>query len=203
MILLVSGATSTVARADPQRIGVLFVPRDRNLPHLVPGRSWAVDNGAFLRFDAVAFVELLGRLRGVAGCRFVACPDVVGDAPATLRQFAMWAPMIRALGYPIALVAQDGLTVSMVPWSDIDALFIGGSTAFKLSAAADDLLAYASAWGKWRHVGRVNTRRRMQHFFGRCDSIDGSGFSRFPQRIALAERWSRELKVQARFSWSA
>jgi hypothetical protein len=35
---------------------------------------------------------MLGRIAGNAGCRFVACPDVVGDAAATLRLFFIWAP---------------------------------------------------------------------------------------------------------------
>ncbi|MET7951049.1 hypothetical protein [Micromonospora sp. NPDC005324] len=33
---------------------------------------------------------------------------------------------------PAALVAQDGLKAPAVPWHAIDALFIGGSTAWKL-----------------------------------------------------------------------
>lgn len=197
MLLLVSGATVDMRQTDPAKVGVLFVPSDRNDPIHATGRIWGLDNGGFTDFDAAAFVQALARYRGIPGCRFVACPDIVGNAAATLRQFETWAPMIRALGYPVALVAQDGLTVHTTPWRDLDALFIGGTTDFKLSATADELLAYAAAYGKWRHVGRVNSRRRMRHFWGRCESIDGTGFSWFPRtRIPLALRWFGELETQ-------
>lgn len=203
MVLLVSGATADVQQTDPDRVGVLFVPADRNAAANACGRIWGLDNGAFSDFDANAFTDALERYRGVPGCRFVTCPDVVGDALTTLRKFRLWAPMIRALGYPVALVAQDGLTVEATPWDAIDALFIGGTTAWKLSRQADELLAYASARGKWRHVGRVNSRRRIEHVWGRCDSIDGSGFSWFPKRIGLALRWFRELETQGTLQWCA
>jgi hypothetical protein len=151
---------------------------------------------AFTGFDADAFLAMLALQRAMPGCLFVAAPDVVGHAGATLRLFETWAPLIRTYGFPVALVAQDGLQTRDVPWDRLDALFIGGTTAWKLSASVDTLLAYASALGKWRHVGRVNTRRRMRHFWGRCDSIDGSGFSRFPKRIALALAWFTDLQQQ-------
>lgn len=40
-------------------------------------------------------------------------------------------PRSEHLGYPAALVAQDGLTDATTPWSDLDVLFLGGSTAWK------------------------------------------------------------------------
>ena len=197
MILLVSGATLDLHRADPDRVGVLFVPHAREAAAtaqaLTTGRAWAGDNGAFSGFDAVAFVAMLAKLRGMPGCRFVVAPDVVGDAAATLELFARWAPAIRACGFPVALAAQDGLTVATTPWRELDALFIGGSTAWKLSRHADALLEHAHRLGKWRHVGRVNSRRRMRHFIGLCESIDGSGFSTWGQRISLFERWVEHL----------
>lgn len=199
MRLLVSGATVDVAKADPRRIGVLFQPFDHNDPAGASGRVWAADNAAFSGFDAGAFVEMLGRLRGMPRCKFVAAPDVVADPSATGRLFDLWEPMIRALGFPVALVAQGGLTPECVPWRRVDALFIGGSTEWKLSRHADTLLGMAAAHGKWRHVGRVNSRRRMRHFWGLCDSIDGSGFSRWPRiRIAKAERWFAEFEASPR-----
>lgn len=87
-----------------------------------------------------------------------------------------------------------GLTVNQTPWMALDALFIGGSTAWKLSPHVDALLATAGKLDLWRHVGRVNTRRRMRHFFGRCESIDGSGFSRWPKRGRQASRWLTEIE---------
>lgn len=203
MIVLVSGATEDVAEA-PASIGVLVVPRQRaRLESLsLRGRVWAVDNGAFTGLDYEGFERLLGEVSSVSGvsgvspCRFVAAPDVVADCEGTLRKFRVWGRMIRSLGLPVALVAQDGLTVPQVPWDELDALFVGGSTDWKMGQDAETLLAYAAARGKWRHVGRVNSRRRMQHFYGLTDSIDGSGFSKWPKRIRLATRWLRELQAQ-------
>lgn len=193
-MLLVGGATADVAKYP--EVGVLVRPGQGVVDSLLRSRVWAVDNAAFTSFDAGAFVTLLDRVRGMAGCRFVVSPDVVGNAAETLRLIRFWGPMIRSMGFPLALAAQDGLTVPMVPWSEIDALFIGGTTGFKMSRTADTLLAYAAARGKWRHVGRVNSRRRLRHFLHRCDSVDGSGFSRWPKRIGLALRWMADDERQ-------
>lgn len=189
MVLLVSGATRDVRRANPERVGVLFVPRAGNTPASAVGRVWAADNGAYSGFDCQAFVNMLEGLRGVPGCRFVAAPDVVGCADDTMRLFRLWEPMLHALGFPVALVAQDGMRPHDIPWHSIEALFIGGSVAWKLSRVAADLLGWAAARGKHRHVGKVNTRERMMHFWGLADTIDGSGFSRWPTRIRFADRW--------------
>jgi hypothetical protein len=62
-------------------------------------------------------------------------------------------PRIRAVGYPVALVAQDGLEHADVPRRHIDALFTGGSTAFKTGPAAAALAAQARRRGLWVHMG--------------------------------------------------
>jgi hypothetical protein len=67
---------------------------------LATGFPWAADNGAFTGFDAAAFASLLGRVAGKPGCLFVACPDVVGDARATLALFDIWQPVLKAVGVP-------------------------------------------------------------------------------------------------------
>src|SRR5882757_6297889 len=74
MRLFVSGATATLRRhLDVNRLGVLLVPGAGNGPKLALslGLPWAADNAAFC--------ALLARISGHPGCRFVACPDVVGD----------------------------------------------------------------------------------------------------------------------------
>ena len=181
MIILVSGATKTVRRlraAHALTLGELIVPASGNWP--TPNGVWACDNGAFSGFDEVAFVRMLDRLTGLPGCRFVTAPDIVGDAAATLALFGVWEPRIRDYGYPVALVAQDGLVPRDVPWERIDALFIGGSTAWKLSVHARELVEHAKRLGKWVHVGRVNTRTRMTRMMGwGVDSIDGTQWSRW------------------------
>ena len=205
MLLLVSGATTTVRRINDPRVGVLVVPRARNNPMslgLRPGK-WGMDNGAFGAFDAASFVRMLDTFQACetcAGCVFVAAPDVVGNARATRDLFEQWAPRIRGRGFPVALVAQDGLTVPLTPWKHIDALFIGGTTTFKLGLEARTLAAYAKARGKWVHMGRVNgsVRTRYAYALG-CDSVDGSSFSRWPAiRIPLWQGWMNTLQSSHR-----
>jgi hypothetical protein len=77
-------------------------------------------------------------------CLFATAPDVVGDAQATLRRAYMLG-WIRYAGLPAALVAQDGLEHLATPWDDFDALFLGGSTAWKLGPAARALSARRKA----------------------------------------------------------
>ena len=185
MLLLVSGATATMRRQASDRLGALVVPGQGNAPNSVRGRPFAFDNGAFSGFDADAFLRMLDRYTaaGVTNCLFVTVPDVVADAPATLALFREWAPRLRPYRFPLALVAQDGLEQLPVPWDDFDALFIGGSTAWKLSHAAATLAGYAKARGKWVHVGRVNSRKRMRHAHRiGADSVDGTKFTKFPDQ---------------------
>jgi hypothetical protein len=174
MIVLVSGGHG---RHQGGSIGRLIVPGDGNKPS--EGVPWAADNGAFSGFNETAFLKMLDRLEPWREtCLFVACPDVVGDSTATLDQFQEWAP--RLTPWPLALVAQDGLTTDAVPWWRIDALFIGGTTEFKLSPEAAILVREANIRERWVHMGRVNTIRRMVYANSiGVDSIDGTSFSRW------------------------
>jgi hypothetical protein len=177
-MLLVSGATKTIARISDPRLGRLLRPGNGNLPDRLP---WAVDNGAFTGFDAAAFLGALARFKGAPGCLWVAAPDVVADAAGTLEQFREWEPRLHADGWPVAFVAQDGLTDP--PWDSFECLFIGGTTWFKLHWRTRLLIVEAKRRGKLVHMGRVNTVRRLRyaHESG-CDSVDGTQFSRFPDR---------------------
>lgn len=138
--------------------------------------TWAADNGCFGKGypGDEMWLNWLDS-NDPAGCLFATAPDVVGDAAATLERSAPHLPTIRALGYRAALVAQDGLTEATTPWNDLDALFIGGSTAWKLGPHAATLVAAARRRGKYVHMGRVNSHRRWQYaeHIG-CDSVDGT-----------------------------
>ena len=199
-LLLVSGA-SRYPRSD--RVGDLVVPSagNRTLP-LVPGR-WAMDNEAFSGFDEGAFMRMLERHTDRPGCLFVTAPDVVADASATLARWPFWSRVIRGLGFPAAFVAQDGLALADVPWAELGALFIGGSTAFKEGRVAGTICSYAKARGVWVHWGRVNSRRRLRLALGvGVDSIDGSGFSLAPDiNIPKAAQWAREIRAQGELRW--
>jgi hypothetical protein len=173
LILLVSGGHPR----HHAQVGRLCVPSDGQSPD--PGQVWAADNGAFSGFDETAFLRMLDRLEPWREtCLFVACPDVVGSHTLTLDLFEVWAPRLQK--WPLALVAQDGLTPEAVPWNKFDALFIGGTTEWKLSPAAALLVREAKRRGKWVHMGRVNTIRRMVYANSiGVDSIDGTSFSRW------------------------
>jgi hypothetical protein len=85
-----------------------------------PGVLWCADNGAFSdNFDEAKWWRFLtANAHAADSCAFAVAPDVVGDAAATLARSAEWLPRIRALGYPAAFVAQDGLEALEVPWDD-------------------------------------------------------------------------------------
>lgn len=197
MITLVSGATRYPRSAT---VGHLIVPRQWNDPatlNLQPQR-FAKDNGAFSGFDEGAFVRMLERFAGVPGCLFTTAPDVVGDAAATLARWPFWSRLIRGVGDRPAFVAQNGLEASRVPWPEMGALFIGGDDAYKESEAARALCAYAKSIGVWVHWGRVNGRRRYELAKkAGADSIDGTGFSMYPDtNIPLVAEWEREIEQQ-------
>lgn len=174
----------------PDRLGVLMTPRSGN--RITVGATWAADNDCFQGLHAPRFLRFLAKIVE-SGSRplWVACPDVVADARATLRQYAAWEPVIHELGLPVALVGQDGLLATDIPWNCIDAFFVGGSTAWKLSDDAAGLIREAKDRGKLVHAGRVNSLRRIEYFapLG-VDTFDGSGFSAWgDKRIHLAVKW--------------
>lgn len=184
MLLLVSGATTTVERLKGHpNLGHLVSPRSRNSTDWFrrTGMPFAADNGAFSGFDAPAFLAMLDRITGT-DCHFVVCPDVVGNARETLGLFGQWRESIAARQLPVAYVAQDGQEDNPVPWDEMDCLFIGGSTEFKLGKTAESLTREAKARGRQTHMDRVNTagRLRLAHAWG-CSSVDGTGFSWFPE----------------------
>jgi hypothetical protein len=144
-----------------------------------PESRFAIDNGAFSAFDAKAFNALLAREHERRSqCIFVCAPDVVGSARRTIEVFDHWK--LKLNDWPVALVAQDGQQDLPIPWAEIKAIFIGGSTEFKLSIHAIQIIKAAKALDKWVHVGRVNTPGRFEYFAAAgADSIDGTGLSRY------------------------
>ena len=203
MLLLVSGATKY---PRSESVGTLIRPGSHNAADaldLTPAR-WAMDNGAFGGgFDAGQFMDMLYDFHGRPGCLFVTVPDVIykngiGNAAATRRLWPFWSAVVRGAGFAPAFVAQDGLEAHQVPWDEMGALFIGGSTAFKESQAVRSLCGYAQARGMWVHWGRVNGRRRYELAqIAGVDSIDGTGFSWFSDvRIPMVSEWQTELDQQ-------
>ena len=128
-----------------------------------PDRMWAIDNGAFAKFDKAAFCSLLEReAHHREKCLFVTVPDIVGSAIRTLEVFEHWFP--RLSRWKLALACQDGQERLPIPWGKIHAVFIGGSTNWKGSQAAAQIIQAAKILDKHVHVGRVNHPGRWRHF---------------------------------------
>lgn len=161
----------------------------------LPGVPYGADNGRYGKGypgDAEWFAWLGSLPR--EDCLFAVAPDVVADAEATLGESLPWLSKIRALGFPAAFVAQDGLEYLEVPWDEFDVLFIGGTTTWKLSAQAARLAREAKDRGKRVHMGRVNSGRRkaIADLF-ECDTVDGT-FLAFGPDVNLPRllRWMDE-----------
>jgi hypothetical protein len=96
-------------------------------------------------------------------CLFVPAPDVPRDAQRTLDEWNRWRPRLDP--WPVAFVAQDGQEDLDLPdpgqWTT---LFIAGSTDWKVSQAAVNVIRRAQDLGKDIHIGRVNWWRRYKHF---------------------------------------
>lgn len=174
--------------AEGKHLGFIATPRQGN--RLPAGSWWIADNGmgpgragvikGQAGKGAVTADELLRWLARYtpeerSRCLFATAPDVVGDAAATAERSGPLLAPIRALGFPVAYVLQDGQEDVPVPWDRIDAVFVGGSTEFKLGPIAAELCREAKRRGLWVHMGRVNSFKRLRYAASvSCDSADGT-----------------------------
>ena len=196
MKIYVSGGTTTVrhlstTRLGQEHLGHLLTPQMGNdIGSLIrSGLPWACDNSAFSNPDDTKFWNMaIDAWDWMRHCPpdWVAVPDSVCNHSETLRLFhdwvAMWNYELDTIPFPLAFVLQNGADIDSVPWDQIAAVFVGGDDDFKLNKC-HDLVAYAKAIGKLVHVGRVNSLKRIKYAVDiGADSIDGSGFSMFPDR---------------------
>lgn len=186
-------------------IGFIDTPAQGNKRSL--GVTWCADNGCFGKGypgDEKWLAWLTKHAVDAGTCSFATAPDVVGDAAATLDRSAPWLSRIRELGYPAALVGQDGLEDLEVPWDTFDVFFIGGTTEWKLGAAVRRLVHEAKSRGKKVHMGRVNSYRRYRYAEAiGCDSVDGT-FLAFGPDVNLPKllRWVDGVDDQPGFDLS-
>lgn len=169
---------------------------------IVDTNQWILDNGMFTQNTSINdLFNFMGKMNKYKNkCLFVTCPDVVGNAIATGYWYRQFAWRIKERGWPVAFVAQDGQ--ESLPFPEFDALFIGGTTEWKLSSAADYCIRYAQKQGKWVHVGRVNSRKRIRHFqLVGVDSVDGTCICYGPDKNAL--RLSIQLQQKTLFTLEA
>lgn len=166
------------------RWAVLLSPRMKWCSLLDNGIIWAGDNDAFTgNFCEKKWKSwIISTCRKYKNtCKFIAVPDVVGDCDKTIENYKLYHGLVRENGLPLAFVAQDGQESRDLP-DDYDALFIGGTTEWKMSKGAGECIKRAKSNGKWVHIGRVNSQKRIHHFnvLG-ADSCDGTTISRGPR----------------------
>lgn len=198
VILLYAQGTDAqveLVNTSPDKFGSIMTPRNSKGYLRRCAGIIGVDNDCFTGFNESLFVRTLE-----AACeyrdrvRFVSAPDIVADAETTLAKFETWQPIITSEYHlPVALVLQDGMTPASVAWDKIDAVFVGGSTEWKLSSHAREIIYHAQAKGKWIHAGRVSTRKRIKYFRElKADSIDSVAFNKWSNNIANYQRWTQQ-----------
>jgi hypothetical protein len=181
-------------------LGQIVTPAAGNA--VTPGVVWCADNGVFggkYPGDDAYLSWLADRAHLVDSCAFAVAPDVVCDAAATLERSLPMLPRIRALGFPAALAAQNGLEDMTVPWDAFDVLFLGGDDCWKEGPGGARLAREAKARGKGVHMGRVNSLRRLRYArrIG-CDSVDGTYLAFGPHaNLPTLLHWLRVLKWDA------
>lgn len=156
MILMVNGATTTVARyAGHPALGRLIQPRSWNRVDMVAraGQPWGAGNDALAGVKPDAYLAMLDAIAQAPRdhLKFVAAPDavertsagIVGSWEGTLWLWRCWRPALHSRGLPGAIVLQDGATPDSVPWDEIAAVFVGASTGWKLSRMAELLVRMA------------------------------------------------------------
>ena len=149
--------------------------------YALSGKPYGLDNGCFSTFKSRIWNRLVNEAED---CRpvFVCLPDIVGAAARTLDLFDAYESRLN--GLPKCLVLQDGIGNHRIDWSKLSAVFVGGSDDFKESDEARAAIKTAKMLGKWVHVGRVNTYERCRYFMELdCDSLDGSGISRYDHML--------------------
>jgi hypothetical protein len=144
------------------------------------GVPYGLDNGCFKSFDRKEWDRLLEQAE-IDSPVFACLPDIVGDAQRTVELFTYFKSHTN--GIPRALVLQDGIEHATIPWDDLAAVFVGGSDGFKNAPVTMRCAKTAKMLGKWVHVGRVNTAKRVRDWVGIADSIDGSGMSRYDHML--------------------
>lgn len=178
--------------------GLMLQPNIGYSKDRTDGWRWAADNGCFnARWDKKIWLRWLINVSGDPRCLFAVVPDVVGDHGATLERWRIWWHVVHNLDYRPAFVCQDGCVVGEVPWTECGAVFLGGSTEFKLSGEAGAIVAEANRRGIWSHMGRVNSLKRLRiaEAMG-CDSADGTYLAFGPDKnMPKLAGWLDQLGV--------
>jgi hypothetical protein len=201
-MIYLSGSTNDVIEPTfiDAGIGLMCQPGN-GYHHRIPRYPyWAADNGCFAdKWEWSSWMDWLAYLP-TKGCLFAVAPDVYPDARASLERGLQYTDLIRSMGFPVAVVAQDGAESLSYPWEEFDCMFIGGAKTpnprdeWKTSEAAASVCKAARNAGKWVHMGRVNSYKRLERARAMgCLSVDGTYIKHGPN-INL-RRMGRFLRV--------
>jgi hypothetical protein len=193
-VLFLSGAINRLV-LDAMRPDVGFMSTERNGQRPPLAMACAYDNGCFAgSWSPESWATWL--MAQPAGL-FAVVPDIVGDARRTRLRFEVYAPFVRRY-QPVAYALQDGSDTIEPPWDEFDVLFVGGSTGFKLCDATWAACAEARRRGKWVHVGRVNSLKRLRACRAALvDSVDGTFLKYGPDmRWRQLCQWLDQLNAQ-------
>ena len=171
-------------------------PRE-GLKHCLDNGAW----GAFQKgipFDCGRFEKLVD----TAGLKadFIVLPDIVAGGGNSLAFSVSWLPRLNSYR-SLLLPLQDGMDPKAVlailrAWPHVG-IFLGGTTEYKLATMHDWGVA-AAALGRWYHVGRVNSRRRIR-MAAACGatSFDGTSATRFSCTLPLLDAARRQPNLFA------
>lgn len=148
---------------------------------------WVLDNGRYSawskgrQWNEERYLATLAKAKTVdRPPHWIAVPDVVADAPATIHEWRHWSERLRDMtGWPLALCVQNGMSKddveSLHPQPSV--IFVGGTKEWK----------WRTLWSWCRgfprvHVGRCGSFDQLVNAH-RCgaESCDGTGFFRGSQ----------------------
>lgn len=145
----------------------------------------ACDNSAFCHFSENRYLAMIAKIS--TPVLWVTLPDSVADPHRTNQLWQEWRERVTL---PRAYVGQDGCEDLEIPFDEFVCFFIGGTTDWKLSASAADVAREAKHRGKLVHMGRVNSDKRLTYAYRiGCDSVDGTGYSKFSRKELLKGLW--------------
>ena len=178
-MIYLSGVTNDTIepRLIESGVGLMVQPGNGYAVRVERYEHWAADNGCFAaKWEEDSWLEWLSRLPTTA--LFAVSPDVYPNAEESLKRGLKFSGLLRGMGFRVAIVAQDGAERLSWPWDEMDCLFLGGKMGkpeWKTSVCAERLVHEARNAGKWVHMGRANSVKRLARAkqMG-CLSADGT-----------------------------
>ena len=165
------------------------------------GAVWMIDNGMWTgKWTETTWLRELEKFRHYRStCVGVVIPDKLGDWQATNVLFEEYAPAVRDMGYRVAYVAQNGITIPWTPWGLFDTLFVGGPDS--VNGRMDRAIVAHEAFlrGLWVHVGRINSGVAMAKWPNAC-SYDGTTLAKHPTyQLKRIMQGINQLRAQQKY----